>query len=212
MTEQEINENRQAFIDLCHTHIQRPGLDELLDYLGEKTDFFTAPSSTRFHLNEAGGLCKHSINVFNTLCTVYHSVVEPAIKAGNATFAEEIPTESMAVAALLHDVCKANYYHLTTRWRKDAEDRWESYPGYEIRDSFPFGHGEKSCIIISWFMRLKQDELLAIRWHMGMFEMGDVGSSMRHSYREAMERSPLVSLLHTADMIASNCLEVTTRP
>ena len=79
-----------------------------------------------------------------------------------------------------------------------------------MKDDFPFGHGEKSCIILSSFLRLKQDELLAIRWHMGMFEMTEQGSSTRFAFRAAMEKSPLVSLLHTADMLASNCLEKTT--
>ena len=92
---------------------------------------------------------------------------------------------------------------------KDEQGRWVSYPGYEIKDNFPFGHGEKSCIILGWFMKLRQDELLAIRWHMGMFEVTEVGSSTRIAYREAMGRSPLVSMLQTADMLASNCLEKT---
>ena len=76
---------------------------------------------------------------------------------------------------------------------------------------FPFGHGEKSCLILSWFIRLKQDELLAIRWHMGMFEMTEQGSSTRFSYRAAMEKSPLVTLLQAADMLAANTLEKTTQ-
>ena len=96
------------------------------------------------------------------------------------------------------------------RWKKDETGRWVSYPGYELKEEFPFGHGEKSCIIISWFMKLKQEELLAIRWHMGMFECGEYGSSTRASYRKAMEKSPLVCLLQMADMLSANCLEATT--
>lgn len=212
MTEQEIQENRRAFTECSHAHIRRPGLEELLAYLEEKTDFFTAPSSTRFHLNEPGGLCKHSLNVFGTLTAIYEAAVKPAILAGSTPFAEELSMESLAVTALFHDVCKANYYHPVERWRKDAAGRWEAYGAYEVRDTFPFGHGEKSCIILNWFIRLKQEEMLAIRWHMGMFDIGENGSSSRHSYYAAMERSPLVSLLQAADMVAANCLEATTRP
>ena len=78
-------------------------------------------------------------------------------------------------------------------------------------DEFPFGHGEKSCVIVGWFMRLRQEELLAIRWHMGMFDMGEQGSSMRYAFRAAMERSPLVALVQAADLLAANCLERTTK-
>ena len=209
MTDLEIQANKDKFISICHENIKRDGLDKLLAYL-EKTDFFTAPSSTGFHLNEDGGLCRHSLNVFETACKVYASVVEPAIKSGNSPFTQEIPMENIAVATLFHDLCKTKLYHKTERWKKDEQGRWVSYPGYEIQDEFPFGHGEKSCIIIGWFMRLNQDELLAIRWHMGMFEMTEAGSSTRFAYRNAMDKYPLVSLVQTADMLSSNCLEKTT--
>ncbi len=212
MTEQEIAQARTDFFGLCHRHIQRPGIDALLDYLDSKTDFFTAPGSTRFHLNEAGGLCRHSINVYETLTAFYHSAVLPAIHAGTSPFADEIPEESLAIVGLFHDTCKANYYHAVERWRKDEAGRWESYAGYEVQDTFPYGHGEKSCLILNWFLRLHQDELLAIRWHMGLFEMPEPTSSGRSSYRTAMGMSPLVSLLQAADMVASNCLEATHKP
>lgn len=207
MTELEITAAREEFIGLCRAHINRSGLDELLDYLDRRTDFFTAPSSTRFHLNERGGLCRHSINVFRTLTAFYEAAVGPAIQAGTSPFAEEVPAESLAVVALFHDVCKANFYHPVERWRKDESGRWESYADYEVKDAFPFGHGEKSCLILNWFLRLSPDELLAIRWHMGLFEMSEPTSSGRASYRAAMGMSPLVSLLQAADMVASNCLE-----
>lgn len=210
MTPQEIKTNKELFITACREHIQRDGIDRLLDYLEKATDFYTAPSSTTFHLNEDGGLCRHSLNVYETAVKLYETVVRPAIEAGTSPFTEPLSGESIAIAALLHDVCKTKIYHKTEKWKKDGQGRWVSYTGYEIQDDFPFGHGEKSCVILSWFMRLKSDELLAIRWHMGMFEMTEQGSSTRFAYRNAMGRSPLVSLLQCADMLASNCLEQTT--
>lgn len=209
MTPETIQQNRETFLSICRERIRRDGLEALLDYLGSKTDFFTAPSSTSFHLNEEGGLCQHSLNVYYTVCSLYDTVVRPAIEAGTSAFSQPVKEESLAVAALFHDVCKANFYHLTQRWKKDDNGRWVGYPGYEIVDDFPFGHGEKSCHIVNHYLRLEKDELLAIRWHMGMFDMGDQGSSMRFSYRQAMEMSPLVSLLQTADLLAANCLEKT---
>lgn len=209
MTEEKIEENKARFIDLCRSNIHRDGLEQLLSYL-ETTDFYTAPSSASFHLNEEGGLCRHSLNVFETAHTIYESVVRPAMQREDTPFSGSIDSESLAIATLFHDICKTKLYHKTERWKKDETGRWVSYPGYELKEEFPFGHGEKSCIIISWFMKLKQEELLAIRWHMGMFECGEYGSGTRASYRKAMEKSPLVCLLQMADMLSANCLEATT--
>lgn len=206
MTPQDIKANKQKFIEICHEHIRREGLNDLLDYL-DKTDFFTAPSSSNYHLNEEGGLCLHSLNVFNTAVSVYENVVAPAIRDGRSPFTQELTMENIAVATLFHDLCKTKLYHRNEKWKKDENGRWVSYQGYEVKDDFPFGHGEKSCIIINWFMKLTKDELLAIRWHMCMFDVGEQGSSGRYSLIASMEKSPLVSLLQCADMVSSHCLE-----
>ena len=210
MTPEQITDNKATFIALCHEHIHREGLDKLLDYL-ETTDFYTAPSSTNYHLNEMGGLCQHSINVFRTACKVYETVIAPALEQEDTPFSEPISMESIAIATLLHDLCKTKLYHQKEKWKKDEAGRWMSYPGYEVKDDFPFGHGEKSCLILNWFIRLKQEELLAIRWHMGMFDMAENGSAQRYSFRSAMERSPLVALLQAADMLTANVMEKTTK-
>lgn len=210
MTPEQIADNKATFIALCHEHIHREGIDKLLDYL-ETTDFYTAPSSTNYHLNEMGGLCQHSINVFHTACKVYESVIAPALEQPDTPFSEPISMESIAIATLLHDLCKTKLYHQKEKWKKDETGRWVSYPGYEVKDDFPFGHGEKSCLILNWFIRLKQEELLAIRWHMGMFDMAEAGSASRYAFYTAMEKCPLVSLLQVADMLSSNCLEKTTK-
>ena len=208
MVPEVIDQNKKEFIALCEEHIKRDGLDKLLNYL-EDSDFYEAPSSTQFHLNEKGGLCKHSLNVFYTALQIYENTILPAIKSGNSPFTEEISMESLAISTLFHDLCKTKIYHQTEKWKKDANGRWESYIGYELKDDFPFGHGEKSCLMLGWFMRLRLEELLAIRWHMGMFEMTENGTSTKSAYRTAMEKSPLVSLLQCADMISANCLENT---
>lgn len=211
MTPQQIADNRQRFIDLCHEHIHRDGLDKLLAYL-DNTDFYTAPSSTAFHLNEDGGLCRHSLNVFDMLCRLYEQIALPHVREGEGPFTEEIPMESLAISALFHDLCKIKLYHKTQRWRKDDNGRWESYDGYEARDEFPFGHGEKSCLMLSWYMRLRPEEMLAIRWHMGMYDMGENGSILRRSFYAAAEKSLLVCLLQSADFLASKLVEKTTQP
>ncbi|MBR1593717.1 MAG: HD domain-containing protein [Alloprevotella sp.] len=210
MTDSEISRNRETFQSLCREYIRRDGLERLLEYLNT-TDFYTAPSSSMFHLNEDGGLCLHSINVFRTAMKLYEQVGAPAMASGNGPFKGEISTESIAISTLFHDLCKIGFYHKTERWKKDEHGRWMSYPGYEVKDELPLGHGEKSAYIVRGFIKLNRDELLAIRWHMGMFDMGDSGSSLIRSFRAALEQSPLVSLVHSADFLASNLLEVTTK-
>ena len=162
MTPEEISKNQTIFENYCKEYIHRDGMDKLMNYI-RTTDFFTAPSSASYHLNEDGGLCRHSMNVFETAIKVYDNILAPQILSGNSPFTEEISKESIAIATLFHDLCKTKFYHKTERWKKDEQGRWVTYPGYEIVDEFPFGHGEKSCMILNWFIHLKQDELLAIR-------------------------------------------------
>lgn len=209
MTENEIEKNKQEFIRICKKNIKRDGLDKILSYL-EKSDFYTAPCSSAFHLNEKGGLCQHSINVFKTACKIFADIYLTAMQNENAPFKEEITMESIAIASLFHDICKTKIYHQTERWKKDANNKWMSYPGYEIKDDFPFGHGEKSCLMLSWYMRLKVEEMLAIRWHMGMFDMAENGSSQRYAFYAATDKTPLVSIIIAADFLASHLLEKTT--
>ncbi len=209
MTEQQMAANKQRFMELCNEHIHRDGLDKVLAYL-EKSDFYIAPSSSRFHLNEDGGLCLHSINVFEAACKIYNEMAKPAIMDGTSPFTEEVSMESIAIATLFHDLCKIKLYHKADRWKKDEHNRWVTYPGYEVKDDFPLGHGEKSCLMLSWYMRLKPEEMLAIRWHMGMFDMGESGSSLRRSFYAATEKSALVSIVHSADFLVSNLWEKTT--
>ncbi len=209
MKDIEIEANKARFKSLCEEHIHREGIEKILDYL-ERTDFFIAPSSTNFHLNEPGGLCLHSILVFETACKIYEQIAQPAIQLGISPFTEEVAMESIAISALFHDICKVKLYHPTQRWKKDEQNRWVSYPGYEVKDEFPFGHGEKSCLMLSWYMRLKPEEMLAIRWHMGMFDMSENGTAQRYAYFSALDKHPLVSIIQSADFLASKLLEKTT--
>lgn len=205
----DVQQNKEKFIGYCRKYIQRKGIDELLNYLETKTDFFTAPSSTRFHLNCPGGLCQHSINVFETALRINEQVLRPKQEAGECLFAEPLSEESIAISALFHDLCKCGLYHQTEKWKKDEQNHWVSYIGYEVKDDFPFGHGEKSCYIINFYLKLRKEELLAIRWHMGMYDVGESGSSGRYAFYNSCEASPLVLLLQMADMSSSHWFEET---
>lgn len=210
MNEQEILQNKEKYLGYCRQYIHREGLESLLNYIEQKTDFFTAPSSTKFHLNTPGGLCQHSINVFETALRINEHLLLPKQEAGECIFPQKLSEESIAIAALFHDICKCGLYKQTEKWKKDAQNKWVSYIGYEVNDDFPFGHGEKSCYIINFYLRLKKDELLAIRWHMGMFDVSENGSSGRYSFYNACDATPLVILLQMADMCCSHWFEETT--
>ncbi len=193
--------NKERFIEIFKTHIKREGADKLLAYLSsDACDFFTAPASTRFHGNYEGGLCEHSLNVYDCLCDI---LSRPRIKEQYGVSYSE---ESIAIAALLHDICKTNFYKVSFRNAKNAEGKWESVPFYTIEDNLPYGHGEKSVYIASGYMRLTRDEAFAIRYHMGFSGNDDPGNVGR-----AMEMFPLAFFLHCADSEAAYFMEETVK-
>jgi len=168
----------------------------LLHFLmSEQSDFFTAPASTRFHLCYEGGLVEHSLNVYNAL---RNYVRRPEIEQLIGTISDE----SIAICALLHDLCKMNVYKPSTRNKKDSTGKWVSVPTYEYRDELPYGHGEKSVYIISGFMKLKRDEAFAIRYHMGFSNTED-----KMNVGQAFSKFPLAFCLSTADMEATFLME-----
>ena len=193
---------KEEFIEIYTQHIHREGSAELLDYLENKCDFCTAPASARYHGSYAGGLCDHSVNVFRCLESYL------ARERVRELYQVEYPMESAAIAALLHDLCKIGCYKAGTRNVKDdATGKWEKVPTFYYEDKLPYGHGEKSVYIISGFMRLTREEAMAIRWHMGPWDLPAQSIEMDKSYRKAQDRSPLVALIHTADTLAAQILE-----
>ena len=181
---------KERFIEIYEKNITRMGADRLLEWL-LKSDFFTAPASTKFHGAYEGGLLEHSLNVYNRLRG-------EVLSAPDCDFSDE----TIAIAGLLHDICKVNLYKVDYRNAKNSlTGEWEKVPYYTTDDDVPFGHGEKSVYIISSFMRLTRDEAMAINWHMGGFDDRAKGGS--YSISKAFEMYPLSVLLHTADLKAT---------
>ena len=149
---------KEKFIELLKS-TNREGIEELLDFI-EKTDFYTAPASTRFHGSHEQGLLEHSIKVYEILKEKVKTSVVPI----------NIPEESLIIIALLHDLCKANFYKVDYRNAKNALGVWEKVPYYTIDDTIPYGHGEKSVMMITEYIKLTPEEKYAIRWHMGFTE------------------------------------------
>lgn len=186
--------NYEAVYEELWSLVPRAGVKELVDWI-RSTDFYEAPCSTEYHLSVKGGLVRHSVNVYHVL------------KAKIETSYKEIPFDSAIICALGHDLCKADYYIPGTRNVKE-NGVWRAKPVYKVNDRNPIGHGEKSLSILQDFISLHPFEKLAIRWHMGPFEPGaNQGYPTGFAYRDALKVHPLVTLLFTADMEATNIVE-----
>ncbi|MCH5324537.1 MAG: HD domain-containing protein [Eubacterium sp.] len=192
LTEQEISANKQRFINIIRDNVKRDGAEKLLEYLTDKSDFFIAPASTRFHGSYDGGLAQHSLNVYD--CLKDYLSRERSREQYKMNYSEE----TIAISALLHDICKANVYVRGTRNVKNEQGVWEQVPTYFFEDNLPYGHGEKSVYMITGFMRLTREEAFAIRYHMGFS-----GCEEKNNVSKAFEMFPLAFALSTADMEAS---------
>jgi len=191
-----MNKEHIEFFRNTLSNIDREGMDALMQFV-EKSDFYTAPASARFHLASEGGLLEHSINVYNCLMrkkqsegSLWHDVLA------------DVPDESIAVTALLHDICKTYYYGVEMR-NKKVDGEWIQVPSYRVDDKIPYGHGEKSVMMIEEYTKLRPMERYAIRWHMGPYS----GEQDWNTLGAAMEKYPLVMALFEADMEASHIIE-----
>lgn len=180
-------EYKNEFLRIFRQNVSRAGSEKLLEWL-ETTDFFHAPASTRFHCACEHGLVRHSLNVYYTITEMFADQSESL--------------ESLTICALLHDLCKANYYKAGTRNVKNEQTgQWEKVPTFQVEDAFPYGHGEKSVFLIERFMRLKPAEAVAIRWHMGGFDEAVRGGS--YAISQAYDSYPLAVKLHIADIAST---------
>ena len=206
---------KDKFIEVYRENITRPGADELLAYL-EKSGFFSDPASASNHLAEEGGLCKHSLHVYERLKQLVGSEI-----ANNPDFVPP-SDETVAICGLLHDICKIGCYRkepknqktydpqkvaAAQKWQIKHDDLgdfiWETVLSYKFDDPLPYGHGEKSVYIINGFLRLTREEAFAIRYHMGSW-----GAEDSRNVGAAFEKFELALLTHMADELATFVDEV----
>lgn len=180
---------KDRFIKLLRS-VDRVGIDNLAGYLVHETDFFTAPASSQYHGAYEGGLVEHSLTVFENLSKKKETVLS------------ECDFNSITLVSLLHDICKANFYKVDYRNKKNEYGNWEKVPYYAIDDQFPAGHGEKSVMIVQQFIKLKPEEALAINWHMAGFDERSKGYGGMQALSAAMSKYNLVAALHIADLEA----------
>ena len=189
----EIESNWSAIVtELKKTN--RDGIENLINYLEHDTDFKTAPASTKFHLCEMGGLAEHSLNVLRFARLV------------NTTMDNICPDNNIIIAALMHDLCKTNYYVMGEEWDKDWKEKtnqWRKKKIWKVEEKEPLGHGEKSVILANRHIQLTTEEMAAIRWHMTGFDAGiHFNYPSGFPYRESMNRYPLLKVIILGDEMA----------
>lgn len=178
---------KEDFIRIFTSHIHRPGADKLLEWL-EETDFFTAPASTKFHGNYEGGLCEHSVNVYEELVRLLKAYPEVRVTA-----------ETASITTLLHDLCKIGCYKTEYRNVK-VDGHWMQRPVYVFEEDFCYGgHGSKSVYLAQKYMNLTDQEAVAINCHMGPWDRSPNDYSLGNAY----ENYPLAWLVHVADESAT---------
>ena len=179
---------KEKFIQLLRK-TNREGIEDLINFIEEKTDFFTAPASTRFHGSHEGGLLEHSMKVYEIL----------DYKIKNNVIDLHVPEDTIIIVSLLHDICKVNFYKVDYRNAKNARGEWEKVPYYTIDDTIPYGHGEKSVMMLTEYIKLTSEEKYSIRWHMGFSEPKEVYSSLGAAYK----KYPLALLVNEEDLEAT---------
>ncbi len=190
--EKEGEKMKEKFLELLKS-VNREGMDKLIEFI-EKSDFFKAPASTRYHGAYEGGLLEHSMKVYEILTQ----------KVKNACVEINVLEESLILIALLHDICKVNFYKVDYRNAKNSFGEWEKVPYYTIEDTIPYGHGEKSVMMITEYIKLTGEEKYCIRWHMGFTEPKESYNALG----QAFKKFPLALLVHEADLEATYFFDI----
>ena len=178
--------NKEEFETLLRS-TKREGIDYVIEDL-EKGGFFEAPASAGHHL-----------------------MIYEGLKNLDGASAGEVKRESVIIATLLHDVCKTDIYKKTIKKHKNKLGQWEDAEGYNVSyKDFPMGHGEKSVMMLLLSgLDLHDDEMLAIRWHMGAFGLNMNSYEDQRCYDTARQEYPLCCIVQCADSMAAAILEVT---
>ncbi|MBQ2397787.1 MAG: hypothetical protein II304_12265 [Bacteroidales bacterium] len=184
---------------------KRDSIESLLEFI-RKSDFYTAPASTRYHSCHEGGLLEHTLNVYDCLISKFNNELWK-----NKV---EVSSDNLIIVALLHDLCKSYFYGTELKNKKEYHDKgtksdsngrfdWVTVPAYTVDDKIPYGHGEKSVMMIEEYIKLKPIERYAIRWHMGFSEPKENWNTLG----TAIRKYPLILALHMSDLESTYLLE-----
>ena len=192
---ERLSNTKETIISLLES-TKRLGIEKVIEYLNN-SDFFTAPASTKYHSSFEGGLAEHSFNVYTILKDKVSSL-----------YPEKLSIDTVIITALLHDVCKINFYKKEKKnvkkgtklnqWGKEVAN-WVEEEVYVIDELFPYGHGSKSVYLLNKMIELTDLEALMINFHMGFTEPKDSWIHLNN----ALNKHPEIILLHTSDLEAS---------
>lgn len=165
----------------------------LCDFIENKTEWLTAPASTRFHLCQQHGLLQHSCNV-----------AETALKLKNA-LSPNISDESCVIVALLHDLGKVGMpqnpqYLINEPTERQKKAGYPAWAPYRFNNDLTYlSVPVRSLYLILPYMPLTEAEAQAIVYHDGQY-VDDNRSVARHE-------TPLTLLLQYADNWCAFVLE-----
>ena len=197
LSQLRMEENKVVIITLLQS-TARDGIDRLISYL-EKHDYFTAPASTKYHLSVPGGLAQHSLNVYFNLMRLYYGEDWRSLEEYTER-ADGVEHSNIVIAALLHDLCKVDFYKSVLRNVKE-DGAWKEVSQYVVDEQMKIlGHGSKSVIVAQQFIRLYFAEIQAISFHMGM---SDPDASFAATISEVYDEVKLARYLHMADFWAT---------
>lgn len=207
-----MDENKARFLNICRENIKREGIEDLLLWLTNESDFFSAPASTRYHLSKVGGLCEHSLNVYDLLLKEVVNTYGPFDSENTIEIkGNKVTLENITIIALFHDLSKTNYYITNIRNVKENGE-WKQVPFYQTNPnpdpSMVYGtHAENSVYFLNNFILTTHMENVCIRHHMGGKDFSEQATNETNT-TTAFSYFPLALLTHVADMKATYILEV----
>lgn len=163
---------------------------ELMDWICDN-GFFTSPASTKYHGVFPGGLYAHS-----------KAMTLRLIELSDNNHLRWQRPESPIIIGMYHDLCKCDQYIERERLAPlygtmSISPVTEKYYDYNTNTLIK-GHGAKSVLILSTLMRLTEEEMLCIRYHMGPYEKEEWAE-----YDMAIRKYQNVLWTNHADMLAS---------
>ena len=209
LSKEQIAKNKEEFISLINSINRDFDKERLIDWLENKSDFFTAPASTKYHGSFEGGLCEHSLNVYYALRNLHYGYM-PELTATTEEVEQGIhkykyDEDTLKIVGLLHDISKANYYEIFSRNVKDSNGNWTQVLDYKVRDDkFIYGSDEQNTeFMVSTFIPLTVDEKVALLHKSG----GKAFDSTQENIPTIFNKYQLAVLLHCADMLSCYILE-----
>ena len=209
LSKEQIEKNKEEFISLIRSINREFDKEKLINWLENKSDFFTAPASTKYHCSYEGGLCEHSLNVYYALRNLNYGYM-PELTATSEEVEQgihkyEYDEDTLKIVGLLHDISKANYYEMFSRNVKDKDGNWKQILDYKIKeDRFIYGNDEQNTeFMVSTFIPLTVDERVALLHKSG----GKAFDSTQENIPTIFAKYQLAVLLHCADMLSCYILE-----